>query len=315
MQQFGNMCIRIVLVTNTCPPHRLTNFIKPFGIKPSRITEVRAATNRPDIGMHVVRIQPILAMQSLERLVSALCDRMADEERILVFFSSQVDLESFEVRAKCAVYHSGLDKSRSPKAYNFHRWDVGETKVMACTTAFIQCMHRPHIRYVVIFRPSYGLVLNNQMLCRAGQDEKESHVFFLTDQTGDMCRGPSTNECVGELDDLVHGKRCRRFVNMLCMDGDNFAMKCTDEPQGIYCDVCDPNSFIQRLAMQSIGNPLVSPEVPQFACSQVIASSSSLQGHSDSPHLMSTECVQVSDTQEIDISVKFFTLSVIHHLC
>jgi Helicase conserved C-terminal domain len=299
------MSIRIVLMTEMGPPRHIANSIKPFGMKLSAITEVRSATNRPNIGMHVVRIQHITAMQSLGQLVSALCKRLAEEERILVFCSSQVDVESFAVLAKCAIYHSGLCQAGNTKSYNLHRWDAGETKVMACTTAFSQCMDRPHVRYVVVFRPSYGLIINNQMLGRAGRDEKESHVIFLTDQTGDMCRGRSTHECVKELDDLLNGKKCRRFTNTLCMDGDKLAVKCMDDPPGIHCDVCDPDSFMQRLAVESIEIPLRSPEVPEYACSPIIASGSSLQGHNHAPQLMSTSTVffPESETHQTNIIV------------
>ncbi|KAG1830491.1 hypothetical protein DFJ58DRAFT_736947 [Suillus subalutaceus] len=178
-QQFGKMRIMIILMTATGPPCRIASFIKPFGMKRNLITEVRSSTNRPEIGMHVVHLQPIAAMQSLRHLVAALSKRLAAEERILVFCNSQGDAEGFSLQAKCAVYHSDLWQAGNTKAYNLNLWDEGETKVMACTTAFAQGMDRPHVRYVVIFKPSFGLIVNNQMLGRAGRDGKESHVFFL----------------------------------------------------------------------------------------------------------------------------------------
>jgi hypothetical protein len=84
-QQFGKMRIKIVLMTGTGPPCRIASLIKPFGMKQHLITEVRSSTNRPEIGMHVVRLQPIAARQSLGHLVAALSKRLAAEERILVF--------------------------------------------------------------------------------------------------------------------------------------------------------------------------------------------------------------------------------------
>jgi hypothetical protein len=281
-------------MTGTGPPHRIANFIKPFGMHLGIVTEVRSDTNRPEIGMHVIHIQPIAAMQSLGHLVSALCKRLTEEERILVFCGSQADAQAFALKANCAVYHSDLWEVGNSRASNLSRWDSGDTKVMACTTAFAQGMDRPHVRYVVIFKPSYGLLVNNQMLGRAGRDGKESHVFLLTDRRTKTYRGPSTDQCVGELDDLVYGTECRRFTNMICMDGHNLAVRCTDEPPGIYCDVCDPNSVMQRLSIQAISNPFRPPEVSEHAVTPGFASGSILQGPTHPPPPVYTGFVPAS---------------------
>ncbi|KAG1785568.1 uncharacterized protein HD556DRAFT_1314192 [Suillus plorans] len=293
-QQFGKTLIRIVLMTGTGPPHRIANFIKPFGLHLGIVTQVRSDTNRPEIGMHVIQIQPIAAMQSLGHLVSALCKLLAEEEHILVFCGSQGDAQAFAVKANCAVYHSDLWEAGNSRASNLSRWDSGDTKVMACTTAFAQGMDRPHVRYVVIFKPSYGLLVNNQMLGRAGRDGKESHVFFLTDRRAKTYRGPPTDQCIGELDDLVHGTECRRFANMTCMDGHNLAVRCTDYPPGIHCDVCDPNSVMQRLSIQAIANPFRPPEASEHAVTPVFASGSMLQAPTHAPPPLSTGFVPVS---------------------
>ncbi|KAG1813024.1 P-loop containing nucleoside triphosphate hydrolase protein [Suillus variegatus] len=268
-QQFGKTLIRIVLMTGTGPPHHITNFIKPFGMHLGIVTQVRSDTNHPEIGMHVIHIQPIAAMQSLGHLVSALCKRLVEEEHILVFCGSQGDAQAFAVKANCAIYHSDLWEVGNSRESNLSRWDSGQTKVMACTTAFAQGMDRPHVRYIVIFKPSYGLLVNNQMLRRAGRDGKESHVFFLTDRRAKSYRGPSTDQCVGELDDLVYGTECRRFTNMICMDGHNLAVRCTDDPPGIHCD--------------AIANPFRPPKVSQHAVTPVFASGSMLQGPTHAP--------------------------------
>ncbi|KAG2140561.1 P-loop containing nucleoside triphosphate hydrolase protein [Suillus clintonianus] len=162
-RQFSAMFIVIVLLTATGSPTRVASFIKLFSLKLNQITEVQSSTNCPEIGMHVVQIQPIAARQSLIHLVAALSQRLSEVEHILVLYD-----------------HSPL------QAYNLNMWDEGESKVMACTTAFAQGIDRPSVQYVVIFKPSFGLIVNNQMLGRAGCDRRESHVFFLTDD-----RGPS----------------------------------------------------------------------------------------------------------------------------
>lgn len=299
------MRIKIVLMTGTGPPCRIASLIKPFGMKQHLITEVRSSTNRPEIGMHVVRLQPIAARQSLGHLVAALSKRLAAEERILVFCGSQGDAEVFALQAKCSVYHSDLWMAGNTRECNLNRWDSGQTKVMACTTAFAQGMDRPHVRYVVIFKPSYGLIINNQMLGRAGRDGKESHVFFLTDRSKKASRGPSNDQCMGELDDLVHGTRCRRFTNMLCMDGEFLAVRCMDDPRGVYCDVCDPNSVMQRLAIEAIQNPLRPLDMPEGPSSAGVAHDSPLQEPTQASHQMLTTFVPASSLLPMNITVSF----------
>ncbi|KAG2121470.1 hypothetical protein DEU56DRAFT_918156 [Suillus clintonianus] len=289
-RQFSAMCIKILLLTATGPPARISSLIKPFGLKRKQIMEVRSSTNRPEIGMHVVNLQPIAARQSLILLVSALSKRLTEEERMLVFCSTQSDVEGIAQQAKCASYHSNLWGAGNTKAYNLHRWDEGESKVMVCTTAFAQGMDRPSVRYVVIFKPSFGLIVNNQMLGRAGRDGRESHVFFLTDDGGPSFRGPSTDQCVGELNELVHGSSCRRFINMQCMDGDTLAMKCTDDPTFVLCDVCDPDSAMQQFAMKIIQDPFRSMDDPAQAPAPVLTSASVLQIPVDAPKFIPAAC-------------------------
>ncbi|KAG1837982.1 P-loop containing nucleoside triphosphate hydrolase protein [Suillus subalutaceus] len=150
----------------TAPPHCLALFLKPFGIKVADIAK------------------PITVKQSLNSLVHALNRRLRDEEHMLMFFASQGDAQLFVTQNRCAVYHSKLFKPGNTKAYDLDLWDRGESKVMVCTTAFAQGMDRCNVQYVVIFRPAYRLIVNNQMLGHAGRDREESHVFFVTDAEG-----------------------------------------------------------------------------------------------------------------------------------
>jgi superfamily II DNA helicase RecQ len=257
-EQFSKMNIQIVLLSATMPPHRFELFIKPFGIKAKDLVKIRSSTNRPEIGMHVIPVHPIAARQSLSRLVLALRQRLEEEERMLVFFYSQTDAETFADQHRFAVYHSELWQAGNTKAFNLDLWDRGESKVMACTTAFAQGIDRSNVRYVVIFRPAYGLIVNNQMMGRAGRDGRESHVFFVTDAnqivTFRGVRG-GQEQCLEELHDMVHGNECRRYTTMVCMDGMDFATRCTENPPSVPCDICDPNSPMQQFAMEAIETP------------------------------------------------------------
>jgi hypothetical protein len=272
-------------------------------MKRNMITEVRSSTNRPDIGLHVVHTEPIEAMQSLLRIVAALSMRLAADERILVFCSGTTDVDDFALRAKCAVYRDNLSGFGNNKGYNLYQWDEGLEKVMVCTAAFNQGMATPHVRYMVIFRPTLGLVLNNKMLGLVGRDGKESHVFFLVDEARGSFRLPPNDQCATELEDVVYGKRCRRLTNMLCMDGDYLAVRCIDEPPGIHCDVCDPNSVMQRLAVEAIKCPLRPPKVPVFTVPPVTVHGSALQGPTHAPKDLFMGFVKASSMVPRDIMV------------
>ncbi|KAG0692522.1 hypothetical protein DFH29DRAFT_882371 [Suillus ampliporus] len=258
-EKFSEMSKQIILLSATAPPHRLDSFIAPYQIARRDLTVVRSSTNRPEIGMHVVHVPPMAAKQALAHLVRTLNQRLGDEERMLVFFASQGDAEGFALSFKCAVYHSELWVPGNTKADNLDLWDRGESKVMACTTAFAQGIDRSTVRYVVIFRPSYGLLVNNQMLGRAGRDNKESHVFFVTEKGRRMCVGDTKehkDQCTAELQEVVYGEKCRRYSNTMCMDGEYLARRCNEKPRGIPCDVCAPDSEMQLLALKAIEHPL-----------------------------------------------------------
>ncbi|KAG2340022.1 P-loop containing nucleoside triphosphate hydrolase protein [Suillus weaverae] len=262
-KQFSRMNMQIALLSATMPPLCLNIYIKPFGIKSEDLAKYRSSTNRPEIGMHFIPVQPIAARQSLRILVHALKERLLDDERMLVFFSSQGDVQMFGSQTRCAIYHSNLWEAGNTKASNLEMWDRGESKVMACTTAFAQGIDRSHIRYVVIFRPAYGLMVNNQMMGRAGRDGKESHVFFVSDADRiTSFRGQKTGQeqCLEELDDMVHGEQCRRYVTTLCMDGIDLATSCGEDPHCMPCDACSPDSPMQRFAMEAIATPFASSE-------------------------------------------------------
>ena len=265
--RFSRRKIPIVLMSATVPPHLTHRFATAFHIKQEELMEIRSSTNRPEIGMHVVRIKPGLPSHvngSLERLVHMLSQRLAEHERMLVFFPSQHEAQAYAERTRCAVYHSQLFEEGNTRTDNLRRWDEGQTKIMACTTAFAQGIDRPNIRSVVIFKPTFGLLTVNQMLGRAGRDGQKSHVFFLTvGDTITTTKSTNLNEakdrCLKELELLINGNRCRRSINSLHMDGDILGTRC-DETHGEPCDVCDPHSPMQQLAMKA-----VQPEAPSGA--------------------------------------------------
>ncbi|KAG2097400.1 hypothetical protein BD769DRAFT_1677794 [Suillus cothurnatus] len=137
---------------------------------------------------------------------------------------------------KCASYHSNLFKAGNTKAYNLNLWEQGESKVMACTTTFMQGMDR------------------SNMMGHTGQDGRESHVFFITDaERVTSFHGEKTGweQCIEELNNMVHGEECRQYSTILCMDGKILA--CTSEMES-------NNPFM--LASQPIVSTSSRPELP-----------------------------------------------------
>jgi len=262
VDQFNAVNIQMILMSATIPPDLVGSFLKAFKMKRDEVMEVRSSTNRKEIGMHVIRVPSHpqgQAFQALKSLVNALSLRLQDDERMLVFFSSHQLVENFSKSVNCAVYHSGLvgDPGNS-KNDNLRLWDSGKPKVMACTTAFAQGVDRSNVRYVVIYRPFYGLLTNNQMLGRAGRDGKESYVFFVTDQSPTVSSNSKqhTTPYVKELDDVIHGEFCRRYTNMLSMDGCWMATRCWEDSSSAQCDICRPESNMHQFALQAVKNDI-----------------------------------------------------------
>lgn len=77
------------------------------------------------------------------------------------------------------MYHSNFWEAGNTKDDNLKWLDKGGTKIMTCTTAFVQGINWLHIQYVVIFKLSYGLIVNNQMLEHVGRYGKELYIYFL----------------------------------------------------------------------------------------------------------------------------------------
>ncbi|KIK76771.1 hypothetical protein PAXRUDRAFT_17951 [Paxillus rubicundulus Ve08.2h10] len=157
VRQFSALSAKIILMTVTCPPLAVPHFLKPFNMHPKDVLTIRGPTDRPEIGLHAIRVLPTLQNIPLHHIVRALHNRLEQHERMLVFFNTKWEVETFSKASGSAVFHSNLWEAGNTKAHNLDRWDSGDTKVMACTTVFAQGINRPHIRFVVVFEPDLGL--------------------------------------------------------------------------------------------------------------------------------------------------------------
>ena len=57
---------------------------------------------------------------------------------MLVFFNGKDELSDFASKSGCTAYQNDLFEPGNTVEDNICRWDLGETKVMACKTGFAQ---------------------------------------------------------------------------------------------------------------------------------------------------------------------------------
>lgn len=247
----------IILLSGSVPPRLEGPLVQSYGLSHTETAFVRSSTNRPEIGLHSIYLDPLASWSALAHLVYALHSRLKADERMLVLFASCVEAEKFAVKAPCAVFHSSLPSSGpgNTKAYNLDLWDQGKIKLMACTSAFATGVDRPNIRFIVIYKPTYSLMMVVQMAGRAGRDGSESHVFFATsERAGPMFKPEKDRSLVYELGKLVHEKECKVLQTMRYLDGETMARACGDLHGQVPCDICEPNSEIHQFAVNAAAN-------------------------------------------------------------
>ncbi|KAG1844369.1 hypothetical protein F4604DRAFT_1937570 [Suillus subluteus] len=259
--QFSRWPKQINLLSATSPPANTAAYLKVFSLELNEVLIYRTCTDRPEIGLHVLRILPNRFKASLQSLVRQLQLKMSGPDRMLVFFNSNKEADNFSTTIQCAVFHSDLPTmGGNTKTHNLTRWDSGETKVMACTTAFAQGVDRSSVRFVVISEVEYGLMVVNQMSGRSGRDGREAHTFYLTQKTNlSSFESDQDYHCIKGLDDVLFNNDCRRYTSIKCMDGRGFAYRCNDRPGVAKCDVCDPASEMQGIALRAIKDASLQP--------------------------------------------------------
>lgn len=241
--------MQLYLLSATAPPVLQQKLLGPYNMKPENTALIRSPTNRQEIGLHTVSLN---GETGLRNLVLALSKRLKERERMLIFFNSCNEAERFSAENKCPVFHSKLPKGKNGKEFNMQLWENGESKMMACTSAFGAGVDKPNVRFVVIHTPKYNLMSVLQAVGRAGRDGKESHAFFTT--TAGKA-GPSESHCSDvdmrwQLDQLLHSDKCKVRQAMEYMDGKELAKECGQIPNQVHCDVCYPDGEVHKLAVR-----------------------------------------------------------------
>ena len=249
-----------VFVSGSHPPGLQNLFVKKAHIDPS-IRLIRACTDRPEIAYYVLNIESRVNEETLWlsciKLVKRLNRLLEPEERILVFLPSRACVERLSEATKCAMYHSQLPKVDNTKAYNLHRWDTGDSKVMAATTAAGQGIDRPYVKYVVIMENAFGFPAYVQQAGRSGRGGRFSYTILL--------RNPHFRITVRDRMDVnyvkrfekysANGTKCRRQAVLDVMDGEDMSTSCLDNPACNPCDVCDPSSDMLKIVWEAATLP------------------------------------------------------------
>ncbi|KAI9459287.1 hypothetical protein HD554DRAFT_2041944 [Boletus coccyginus] len=250
------MNIPIFLLSATIPPKLQKKLLKKYSMRIRDTAIVRSPTNRPEIGLHTIKIVSLSPDYSLFQLVDGLERRLAEKDRMLVYTFSRPQAERLANSWNCAVYHSTLPLQGNTKEYNLGRWDRGETKVMLCTSAFGLGVDRPNVRFVVIYEPALDLLTTSQMLGRAGRDGTPSHAFFVTrDPAASSEKTSRDDQLPKELTEIMHKKLCKVYQFMRHLDGEHFPQTCVEIPGQLPCDICEPKNSMHQFAMQAVQNP------------------------------------------------------------
>lgn len=245
----------VILLSGTNPPSLQSQILANFGLHRDHTALIRSPTNRSELGLHVVHLDPFTGSAALARLVLALLGKLQADERMLVFFECCKLAEGFAKEHNFAVYHSKLLDS-DVKRENLCLWDTGKTQVMACTSAFGFGVDRPNVRFVVIFNPKHSLLTTMQMAGRAGRNGREAHVFLATSERLPSFRESNDPSFALELGQLIHQQTCRVYQAMYSIDGPEMARTCIGLQGQVPCDICQPNSDMHVFATSAVQDPM-----------------------------------------------------------
>ena len=203
---------------------------------------------------------------------------LAPEERMLMFFNGKDKLSNFMSESGCTAYHNDLFEPENTVEDNIQWWDLGDTKMMACTTGFTQGIDQPHVRFMVMKNPNYGLLLTTQMMGWTGRDGERSHAIVVNMETGQSFRGDLCSHSVVTAI-LGNDKDFWVFSSTKALDRANRAYKCTDCPRRVACDVCNPSDLV-HYAIITVSKSESKPIVPLTPPPQLMKTDAHFHWHS-----------------------------------
>ena len=255
-----------VFLTGTFPPHLTDKFLR-VTISNQDTLMIRATTDRPELGYHVVNINwKTSIIRNAMALVRMLETELEGKDRIIIFFQNHDTCEQFAHRYGCAKYHSKLPMFGDDcKDSNLHRWDVGETKVLVATTAAAVGVDRPYVKFTVVVEGTYGLLTFAQEVGRGGRRGEPSYAIVLRNERAHKVHAfkgltdPKDVSCIAAFEGyLNNASNCRRHLLLKCLDGSDLCdqrrrrLTCDQVPGSNPCDMCQPRSRIALLIKSSV---------------------------------------------------------------
>jgi hypothetical protein len=301
-KNLGRNDMQTIYVTGSHPPHLQKMFEKIYQVQPG-IKTIRASTDRPELSYHVINVEcrpgrssPVWL--STVNLVKNLKSKLKPGERILVFFESTKDVESFAATTDSAMYHSQLPSMGKTKAYNMDLWDRGERTSMVASSSMAHGLHRDGVRYVIIYQFFFGMNNAYQAIGRGGRDGIPSYVILVNDARLTLIpeRGVDT-ACRNQLIYYTsNNSQCRRFLWLETMDGELKAQTCHQTLGCHPCDICDPDSEAVAMFRNAMLPP--APLVPTAIQPQVLdASTAGLSSVTQASHV--SHATNVTNTSHI----------------
>lgn len=167
----------LLSATLSRPVERL--IMTTFSMKAKEVDFIRGSADRPE---HSIQVISVLAEDLLEktcRLTRAISQRLAPDERAVVFLNDVDFLEQVATSCHTARHQAKLPPTGDSRQYNLDAFSSGEHKVMAATTSLTLGFHHSKIRVVLVVNGAYGLREVAQQFGRGGRDGQPTVCYFL----------------------------------------------------------------------------------------------------------------------------------------
>lgn len=216
---------------------------------------VRSPSNRPNIALGVqIYDGTILAMK---KHILAVLRTLQRPDRIIVFFNSIGELESFksELGQFSVGYHAEMTKMDRRKSV--HIWKEGSKVAMLATSAFGIGVDFPSVRHVLIVGLPYSVEDFIQQAGRAGRDGDRSECTLFWSENAESRREIGGSEVrlaqIEMVKKFASSSTCRRVFLSSIVDSETIS--CIYSKNNVKCDNC----------VKISGSIVVAPKSPAIA--------------------------------------------------
>lgn len=184
---------QIVLCSGTVTQKVEILIRKAFNFQPGTVL-VRPPMVRPTIGTHVFNTPNAqYSAQAAGQLMMALRSQLKDDQRILIFFSSIAETNTFAEKHGILRYHSEMNVSGpNGRNANMHAFTHGRgrNRHIACTSILANGVDDSSIAAVIIVDPMFGLTEVLQEAGRCGRGGIPGDVYIIASPINLICKRP-----------------------------------------------------------------------------------------------------------------------------